>query len=193
MSDILKIIKKRTSIRKYKDKAVPVRLINKIIEAGIWGPSVHHLQAWNFKIIEGGGLKKKFLDIVSGKLEKISIPGFIFFPTKHALASAQIIVCIYNTNKITNFVRKINMPYVKNAMLVELSAISAAIQNMILMAESLKIGSCWLDTPLLCEREINGLFNTKDKLIAVLTLGYPAEKGNRSRRIESSKMVCYLK
>ncbi len=64
---------------------------------------------------------------------------------------------------------------------------------MILVAESLGVGSCWLDTPLFCEKEINKLLGIKDeKLIAILTLGYPAEKGRRSKRKSLSETVRFI-
>ncbi|MDD5081336.1 MAG: nitroreductase family protein, partial [Candidatus Omnitrophica bacterium] len=34
--DILKVIKERKTIRKYKDKPIPKEIIEKIIEAGRW-------------------------------------------------------------------------------------------------------------------------------------------------------------
>jgi len=64
---------------------------------------------------------------------------------------------------------------------------------MILVAESLGIGSCWLTISLLCEKEINKLLGVKnEKLVAVLTLGYPQERGKRSKRKPISETVKYL-
>ena len=53
--DILEIIKRRASIRKYQDKPVPKEIIDKILEAGIWGPSVPsflRIQPWKFVVIK---------------------------------------------------------------------------------------------------------------------------------------------
>jgi len=69
----------------------------------------------------------------------------------------------------------------KNAELAEISAISAAIQNMCLAAEYIGIGSCWLDLPLFCKKEINEFLGIRDDLTAILTLGYPAYDGKTKR------------
>ena len=63
---------------------------------------------------------------------------------------------------------------------------------MFLAATSLGIGMCWFNFPLLIKDEIEKFFKTKDELIAILTLGYPQEKGKRSKRKPISETVKYL-
>ncbi len=140
-SVILKTIKKRKSIRAYKDKSISRVLLDKIIEAGAWGPSIHGLQPWKFIVITSQVMIARVSNVVNLKAKKINIPGFILYPTIKALSNAKVIICVYNTKKFTNFVKKIHKKYLKKAIIVELSAISAAIQNMILTAESLKVGA----------------------------------------------------
>lgn len=38
--DILNLIKKCATIRKYQNKPIPKKILDKIIEAGIWGSSI---------------------------------------------------------------------------------------------------------------------------------------------------------
>jgi nitroreductase len=112
------------------------------------------------------------------------------------VGNAQAIFAIYNSGdmeKMKNKFRELYLNFAQVIQRAELSAISAAIQNMILMAESLGVGSCWLDMPLFCSKEINKLLNTNNELIAFLTLGYPAEKGWRSQRKPLSETVRHIR
>ena len=58
--EILEIIKKRKTIRKYTDKPIPKEVLDKILEAGIWGPSVHGLQPWKFVVVTQGQVSHWF-------------------------------------------------------------------------------------------------------------------------------------
>jgi len=77
----------------------------------------------------------------------------MLYPTISAVMSADLMIAVYNTRAFSNFSKKFNRDYLKNAELAEISAISAAIQNMCLAAEYIGIGSCWLDLPLFCKKK----------------------------------------
>jgi nitroreductase len=199
-TNILTLIKNRKSIRKYQDKPIPKKIIDKIIEAGIWGPSVPsflRIQPWKFIVITD----KKMINKISGlilKKSKQSGAGvnILLRSSANIVGNAQAIFAIYNSGdmeKMKNKFRELYLNFAQVIQRAELSAISAAIQNMILMAESLGVGSCWLDMPLFCSKEINKLLNTNNELIAFLTLGYPAEKGWRSQRKPLSDTVRHIR
>lgn len=197
--DILTLIKKRASIRRYQDKAIPKKIIDKILEAGIWGPSVPsflRIQPWKFAVIDNKKVKNSISDIMLQK-SKNSGAGLNILLSSAAriIVNARVLFVIYNSGEMEKFKNKFKEMYERFQEVIkkaELSAISAAIQNMILTAESLGVGSCWLDMPLFCEEEINQLLKTKDKLVAILTLGYPAEQGRRAQRKPKQETVRFI-
>ncbi len=64
---------------------------------------------------------------------------------------------------------------------------------MYLMATSLGIGMAWLMFPLLVKGKINRLLKIKKyELVAILTLGYPAERGKRLKRKSLSEIVKFI-
>lgn len=198
--DLLKLIKSRRSIRKYKDKPIPKEKIDKILEAGIWGPSVTTflgIQPWKFIVISDKNLIKEIYEIILKKSKKVGIGvNILLRSAANIINCASVVVAVYNTGdskKLRDRNKEIYTRFSKLIVKAELSAISAAIQNMILVAEDLGIGSCWLYTPLFCGKNINKLMNTNDELIALLTLGYPAEKGKRSKRKPRREIVRYMK
>ena len=198
--DILPIIKKRCSIRKYKNKPIPKKALDKIIEAGIWGPSVPsflRIQPWKFVVITNKKAISRLAEIVLRRSKK-SVAGvnILLKAAANIIANAQAIIVVYKSSEMEKTkvkYKELSANFGDILDKAQLCAISASIQNMILVAESLKIGSCWLDMPLFCEREINKSLKIKERLVAFITLGYPAEKGERKVRKPFSETVKYHK
>jgi nitroreductase len=197
--DILTIIKERRTIRKYQDKPIPKEIIDKIIEAGIWGPSVPsflQIQPWKFIVVTRKDKIEKIGKIVLQKAQKSEISVRIMLNTAaNIIKGARALIIIYNSKDLDKLKDKFKTIYSKFDKIIktaQLSAISAAIQNMILTAEAQGLGSCWLDTPLFCRKELQKFLNSKEDLAAVLTLGYPAEEGRRSLRKPFSETVEYI-
>ena len=58
---LLKLVKNRRSIRRFKPDPVPDEYIEKIIEAGRWAPSGYNSQPWEFLVVKDKGLKDRIL------------------------------------------------------------------------------------------------------------------------------------
>ncbi|MCP4650663.1 MAG: nitroreductase family protein [PVC group bacterium] len=158
----MQIIKKRRSIRRYSDKPVLKEDIQAIIEAGIWAPSGLNNQPWRFKI-------------VANKKQKDGLAQFTKYG--HIIKSAPISVCIFLDKSVM---------YNRDK---DIMAIGACIQNMLLQAYELNIGTCWLGE-ILNQREAVEKYlelNTDYELMAVITFGYSDKmdgQGSR-KKIES--------
>ncbi len=192
--DIFKIIKSRKTVRKYTDKPIRAKVLNKIVEAGIWGPSVHGMQPWEFIIIKNS----KTIDLLSKeirqKADRIFVGyNFILRSAATTISNANVLIAIYNRANVQKVMGKMGRRYQTTARATEMQSIAAAIQNMILAAEVQGIGSCWMTLPLLCEKQINKIVNTEKELVALLTLGYPSQKTKRSKRKDEKISVRYLR
>ncbi|HQP92203.1 MAG TPA: nitroreductase family protein [Candidatus Omnitrophota bacterium] len=157
MPDILAVIKKRRSIRKFKLNAVPLAAIKKILEAGRWAPSGLNNQPWRYLIIKDQDTKN-------------SLSAF----TKYGsiIRNAPVIIAVmmdtadsYNREK-------------------DLMAIGASIQNMLLEAESLKVGTCWLGEILNKKKEVKEFLRLDSdlELMAMIAAGTPAHKPRGCRK-----------
>lgn len=187
--DILELVKKCKAIRKYTDKPIANKLLDKILEAGRWGPSVPSflkIQPGIFLPVTGKNIINEISQIIMRKSRASGIGvNILLNSASRTIASAPAIIFIYNSGELRDIEKKYRAIYSNFKEIIpraELSAISAAIQNMIIVAKSLGISSCWLDTPLFCASEINKLLGINYELTGVLTLGYAAEKGKRSPR-----------
>lgn len=148
--DISKVIRTRRSIREYKKDMPRDADIEKILEAGRWAPSGLNNQPWRFLVLKGE--------------KKDSLAGFTKYGEIIKSAPVCIVVLIrlldsYNWNK-------------------DLMAVGACIQNMLLEAHSIGLGTCWLGEILNKKEEVvEHLGLEKDlKLMAVISLGYPDEE-----------------
>lgn len=198
--DILHLIENRTTARKYRNKKIPAGVVNKIVQAGIWGSAVIGIQPWKFVVITTSLVNKKIANLLLKKAQKLESIRNLSFTTANTIANAPMIILVYNRNSIKSIEHKIfkikkeriKKDHINIAEKAEIEAISGAIQNMILVAHSLGIGSCWNTLPLFCEKEINRLLKTDDQLLSILTFGYPAEKTKRSPRRPLSETVQFI-
>jgi nitroreductase len=148
--DILDIIRQRRSIREYKEEIPKNAEIDKILEAGRWAPSGLNNQPWRFLSIKD-------------KEKKDGLAQFTKYGDIIKNAPAVIVVCMdvsdsYNRDK-------------------DLMAIGACIQNMLLEAHSLGLGTCWLGEILNKKEQVSKYLNLDEdlELLAVITLGKPDE------------------
>ena len=143
---LLDVILSRRSIRRYENKEIPKDVLDQIVEAGRQSPSAMNVQPYRFVIVKKSEIKKEMKSIFSRFLEKAPVIIVGCANPKSRLAGKWAIVDT-----------------------------SIALQNMVLAAWSLGVGSCWI-----------GSFNEKKtkqalkipedgKVVGLLTLGYPAE------------------
>jgi len=154
--DMLKLIKSRRSIRKYKEKIPSDKEIKKILEAGRWAPSGLNNQPWRFLVIKEKEIKEK-------------IAGFSKYG--YIIKNTGVIIVVFLDKKRSYHYQK------------DIMAIGACIQNMLLQAHSLGLGACWLGEILNKRKEIEQLLNIDKnlELMALISLGYPKEKSSSFR------------
>jgi nitroreductase len=156
--DILKLIKTRRSIRRFKRNQIPYKLIEKILEAARWAPSGLNNQPWRFLVLE--------------KEKKNILANY----TKYSFI-------VKNADKvILVFLDKDSSYHYEK----DLMAIGACIQNMLLYIHSLKLGACWLGEILNQRDQIHKILKIPKnlELEAVIALGKPAifpKKGKRKK------------
>lgn len=143
-------VRERRSIRKYKVKTLKENDLERILTAATWAPSGLNNQPWKFKILEGD--KKD-------ALAKFTKYGKI-------IRSAPLAVCVFLDNSASYNREK------------DILAVGACIQNMLLQAYEMGIGSCWLGEILNRKAEAQEYLRTDEdyELMAVVTFGY-AEEG----------------
>ncbi|GIU69587.1 MAG: NADH dehydrogenase [Candidatus Woesearchaeota archaeon] len=122
--ETLEAINQRRSIRKYLDKPVEFEKITTIIDSARKAPSAGNLQDWSFIIVTDKNLIKQ---VASYALEQYWI----------ATAPALIVVC--------GLPEKHEMYYgLRGKRLYNIQDCAAAIENILLSATDLGLGTCWV-------------------------------------------------
>ena len=185
-----KVIKERRSCRIYEERDVEDWKIEKIIELAMWAPSAMNRQQWYFVVVEGEKLKEvyraleKSFDYILPRLERFfeKTPKVITFTKQFfkSLNKVPVIIFVYYIPTGDDY--------------SDLQSVSAAIQNMLLAAHALGLGTCWMTGPIHVEDEINKILGVDDKkLVAAVTVGYPAKKPPTPPRRDVDKKVVWLK
>ena len=161
--ELLESIKNRRSIKKYLDLEVPKEKIGMVIDAGASAPSSGNIQNWRFVIVKDKGSRKRLADAAL---------------QQHWMETApvHIVVCaVIDTAKQFSGMRGEKLYSIQNC--------AGAIQNMLLMAHSLGIGSCWVRSfdEEAVKRTVAIPENARPQ--AIITLGTPDEKPPEPSRI----------
>jgi len=150
------IIKKRRSVRKYLKKEVPNDLIEKILESSKYAPSAGNYQPWEFIVVKDEDTKKDLVAASYNQNWMLEAPVFIVACVNTRLAAA-----VYGE---------------RGARLYGVQAVAAAIENMLLTAESLDLATCWVGA--FSEVVVARVLECPEyaRPCAIITLGYTAEE-----------------
>jgi 5,6-dimethylbenzimidazole synthase len=175
--DFLKILKGRRSIRSYRQDPVPDSYINKIIEAGSWAPSSANSQPWDIVVVKNGKTKELIQESVKRVIKRIKeLRDFPFLKTftAHYMLEApvQIVVCGDPRFRYVSMMNNVDDD-VENFALW--GSVSMSIQNMLLMAHALGLGSVVFTN--FYPEEVKKLLNIPDplKVVCILPVGFPGE------------------
>ena len=140
-------IKSRRSVRLYNSEPIEIEFINQIIESAIWAPSGKNGQPWKFKIVTEQNIIEE--------IAKLSA-------NSRWIETAPCLIIVYLD-------KGCSYHYIKNV-----QSCGAAIQNMLLTAHEIGIGSCWIGDLLEKGDAINKLFEVDDslELMGVVSFGY---------------------
>jgi len=141
--ELAKAIHNRRSVRKFLDKPVEAEAIKKIIEAGVQAPSACNLQDWKFRILS---------DDEKARLVGMGAGDFIRTAPTAIIVAYSVSIDNYHDG---------------------MQSAAACIQNMLLTATELNLGSCWI-CHLPPKWRVQRLLNIPYRydIIACVVLGY---------------------
>jgi nitroreductase len=171
--DVFETIEKRRSIRKFKDNPVPEDVLAKILTAGTLAPSGKNKQPWQFYVVQGKERQEMIAAMQKGmnRLEKMGIVSGSAKYTIRVLAHAPVTVFVFNPNSKHPLKRRDTMEIYSDV--VDIQSVGAAIQNMLLAALDLGIGSLWICDVFYGYEELCDWLGAKGQMIAAVSFGYP--------------------
>ena len=173
--DVFSCIATRHSTRKFKEEPVPQEVLDKVIEAGRQAPSGKHKNQSRFIVIRKKEVLQELIALVQQEFAKMEVTpenddnfggairaakkgGYVF------MYNAPVLIVVANKRDYGN----------------KYADVSCAMQNMMLAANALDLGSCWInqlrwlqDNPVL-RAYLQKLGMAEDEEVcASLRIGYP--------------------
>ena len=160
---LIDLVLSRRSIRRYEGKEVPEETLGRILEAGRQAPSASNKQPWHFIVVTDDGIK-----------ERLSRGKWNSFIRDSAFT---VVGCGYTGDSYGRRWSTIDT--------------TIALQNMVIAAWSLGVGSCWIGD--FKENEVKKLLNIPRgwKIIALISFGYPAEEPTSKPKKPLEEIVGY--
>jgi nitroreductase len=167
MNPKLNFIFSRRSVRKYQDRQVPQEMLEDLLQAAMAAPSAVVKDPWHFLVIRDRDSLNRLAEVL---------------PNAPMLrqAPAAIVVC-----------GDIERAHDRQESFM-LQDLSAAVENVLLAANALGLGACWLGVHPRQERMdgIRRLFNLPDHIIPVagIAVGWPAEQPEMRTRYNAGRV-----
>ncbi len=191
-SQLLELLRSRRSVRRFANRAVSRDDVVCLLEAARWAPSNHNRQPWRFIVLEDKTQIAELAETVSQGLSRKSdlLPAgaaAYFGELMHyATFFSQAPVLIVASHKRPVSVSGPILAGLKNPELVsgEPLSVAMAVQNLLLAAHTLKLGTCVLTGPLLVQDAVAQAVDLPagHDLTCLVAVGHPAESPPPPRR-----------
>lgn len=182
----------RRSVRAYLDRPVPDAALEQVLEAGLYAPSAVNFQPWYFVAVRSRDELAALTEImgtVSARIEPDLQARFAKHPEVVAETTRFIRLLGGAPVCVLAFQQKPDYPKTAGTII---QSVAAAIENILLAATDMGLGSCWLTAPV--EAEMGAVLGAryapgKGPLTAMITLGYPAQAAKAPARKDGRYVI----
>lgn len=174
--ELTEAIRKRRSIRRYREDPVPEELLRELLELACWAPSAENEQPWYFVALTSPEEREKLCRTMEQVAEDMRVHLETILPRHPRIVG-----------ETANFLRRLGGAPVCILVFQQrdygelrdsmLESTAAAIQTLLLAARERGLGTCWINAathlghgPIL--RELYA--PDKGELVSIVTLGTPA-------------------
>jgi nitroreductase len=169
MNQLLEIIKTRRTIKPIamNGNTIDDALVEKCLEAANWAPTHGRTEPWRFVVYSGDATKRFCEDHAT--LYKANTPEEEFVISKYesiknqALTISHIVIAMMKRTEMTK------IPFLE-----EYAAVSASVQNILLMAHAQGIATIWSTGGMLLHPAMKEYFQLKeqDEVLGAILMGY---------------------
>jgi len=188
----LDAIAARRSIRKFKDTPIAEDLLQVILKAGSQAPSGKNRQPWRFVIVKEekrAEMVKILREAIARAKSKGNEIGSSEWST-NVMEQAPVSIFVINPEGLPPWLaHSIDQNF---SDVVDIQSAGAAIQNMLLAAQDLGLGSLWICDVFTAYEELLSWLGEKGELIAAVSFGYADESPAARSRKPFSEIVRVL-
>lgn len=175
MENTLELIKSRRSTRKYKKVDVPEEILNQVIEAGRYAPSGGNCQSTHFIAVKNKEIMAELADLVQQEFAKMEITPGLYKSIVNSINLSKTGKYFFHYNAPVLIITANKKDYGNN-----IADCACALENMMLMANALDLGSCWInqlkwlnENPVILEYMKKLGMDETERVYGALAVGYP--------------------
>ena len=172
----LEAIAARRSIRKFKDAPISDEALRTILTAATQAPSPKNRQAWRFVAVSGEK-RAEMVRVMRQGIAAMRARGQNIASAEGSariMAQAPVTLFVFYPEGLAPWLaRSILQRYMD---LVNIQTLGAAIQNMLLAAQDLGIGSLWIGDILFAYEELCNWLGESGEMVAAVSFGYADER-----------------
>jgi nitroreductase len=192
-NETLRSIHARHSVRLFIGRPVAQEDLEAILTAANSAPSAHNQQSWRFIVLRGDR-KHALAELVGHRAADFPRPSSILLRmAARSIISAPLVVAVANTGELIRHAAELfprGDDYAYNFFrTMEIQSSAAAVENLLVAATSLGLGSVWLGILFLMKDEVlRFLEQPEGEFMAVVSVGYPAKRteGPKKRPLETT-------
>lgn len=183
--DVFDAISERQTVWSYQQRQVEPEKIERILEAARWAPSGANSQPWDFVVVTDTATKSQLKGLLKEGHSRwmtqampeprpqSAIDVIHQWVEGYSHGCTEFIVCCVNYRTGADPARQAKLEYIYH---MNHQSIGAAMENLMLAATALGLGTHWVGAASLVQAELQQLLGipASVEVIAVLTLGYPA-------------------
>lgn len=171
---MLDFIKSRRSTRVYKEEPVSQSDLEQIIEAGRYAPSGGNCQTTHFIVVKNKTVLDELRKLVEQEFAKMEVTPGMYKSIVHSINASKKGNYVFHYNAPVLIITANQKDYGNN-----IADCSCALENMMLMANALDLGSCWInqlkwlnENPVILEY-LSGLgLQENERVYGALAVGY---------------------
>jgi len=196
-NETLKTIRDRHSIRTFTSQPVPDELIAALLNSANDAPSAHNQQSWRFIVLRGE--KKRGLpQFINEKSGGFPRPASVLLRmAAKSIAGAPVVIAVANTGDL--IAHGTELFKVKKEMAqdffrtMEIQSSAAAVENMLLAATSLGLGTVWLGILYLIKDDLLPfLGEPQGEFMAIVPVGYASHASGGPQKQPLEMKLKYL-
>lgn len=170
--DVFDAIKGRRSVRGFKKDEIPQATVTRLMEAACYAPSAGNRQPWQYYIVTHEAKKEELAAAALGQTFVASAPVAIVVCAQPEVSGAR-----YGARGVELYC---------------LQDTAAAVQNILLAADALGLGTCWVGA--FNEEEVSGVLDLPGdtRPVAIIPVGYPAQESSPPPRRPVEDVVYWV-
>ena len=152
--DFMELARTRRSSKVLGVGEVPVEMVIRAVEAGVWAANAHNSQPWFFIVIADQDVKRRLLnemaevwleDLIGDGIPRETAVKAVESGRERSMRSSALVVACLSMRDMDNYwdSRRSRLEYIMGV-----QSLAAAIQNILLALHAMGYGACWRCSPL---------------------------------------------